>query len=490
MKKIIKIQLYILFMLSGLISQVNGQHLYNGSLSFPAELVQQNDSMYLTMTVNVNNMTLGRNQSLSFTPVLVGEGRQAEYPSLMINGRVRQKALRRAEALDEDTRSYLQKYYVITEAGNSYSRTMTYRAAVPYEDWMRGARVDLIQDMSGCGKSSELVLENIIGFSPLVYDWDAIPAYIKPQAEAIKVRDDRFEVYLEFVVAKTDILPDFRNNRAELNTLEAGLNTIQNDANLQVTRLAITGYASPEGSVDLNNRLSEGRANAMSDYLAGRYRFPRNVYQVEKGGEDWAKLEQLVAESSGLSAKDEILNIIRTTPDVTERQARLTRLQGGAPYRQLLNEYYPQLRRVLCVVNYTVKDFSVEEAKAIIKTNPRQLSLDEMYRVAQTYPQGSDEYKEVFDIAVRTFPSDPVANMNVAAVALSRGDLETAKRYMDRSDKNSAEYYNNQGILYLNDEDFDKAEDSFRRAAQMGSDTGRRNLELLQNRASTSVRSN
>lgn len=284
MKKIIKIQLYILFMLSGLISQVNGQHLYNGSLSFPAELVQQNDSMYLTMTVNVNNMTLGRNQSLSFTPVLVGEGRQAEYPSLMINGRVRQKALRRAEALDEDTRSYLQKYYVITEAGNSYSRTMTYRAAVPYEDWMRGARVDLIQDMSGCGKSSELVLENIIGFSPLVYDWDAIPAYIKPQAEAIKVRDDRFEVYLEFVVAKTDILPDFRNNRAELNTLEAGLNTIQNDANLQVTRLAITGYASPEGSVDLNNRLSEGRANAMSDYLAGRYRFPRNVYQVEKGG--------------------------------------------------------------------------------------------------------------------------------------------------------------------------------------------------------------
>lgn len=394
--------------------------------------------------------------------------------------RVRNKVLRRAEVLDDDTKEQTGKYYAILDMGNPAARRFSYSAALPYEDWMKGARIDLVETLAGCTNSMELVVENIIG--SLTYDWDAIPAHIKPDAETVKLRDDRFEAYLEFVVARTEILPDFRNNRAELTGLETGLNTIQNDRNLEVTRISITGYASPEGSVALNERLSQGRAEALSHYLSSHYRFPASVYRVEKGGEDWDKLERLVSEASDLPAKEEIMTIIRTTPDATERQAKLTRLQGGTPYKQLLNEYYPKLRRVDCLVNYTVKAFSMDEAKEIIKTNPRQLSLDEMYRVAQTYPQGSAEHDKTFDTAVRTFPNDPVANMNAAAVALHQKDAESARIYMGKTDKNSAEYYNNEGILYLLSDDFGKAEASFTRAAQLGSATGKQNLELLQSR--------
>ncbi|MCD7850547.1 MAG: DUF3868 domain-containing protein [Parabacteroides sp.] len=404
MKKIVKIQLYICIILSGLFFRAEAQQLYNGRLSFPGELVQRNDSMYLRMNIDYTNLEVYRNQSLVFTPVLVASGRRAEFPSVMLNGRVRHKALKRAEVLDEQTRMDIRNYVAIVDAGNHNrtNRTITYVAALPYEDWMRGARVDLIEQIEGCGKSMDLVVENII--SSQTYNWNAIAAYRRPAAEEVKRRDDRFEAYLEFVVAKTDILPDFRGNRAELTKLEGELAKIQNDRNLAVTHIAISGFASPKGSVELNNRLSEGRAEALSHYLSGKFTFLHSVYSVQRGGEDWEKLEQLVEQSTDLPAKSEILNIIRTTSDLTERQAKLTRLQGGTPYRQLLNEYYPKLRRSLCVVDYTVRAFSVEEAKNIIKTNPRQLSLDEMYQVTQTYPQGSEAYDEVFDIAVRTFP--------------------------------------------------------------------------------------
>ncbi|MCD7938446.1 MAG: DUF3868 domain-containing protein [Tannerellaceae bacterium] len=487
MKKIVKIQLYICIILSGLFFRAEGQQLYNGRLSFPGELVQRNDSMYLRMNIDYTNLEVYRNQSLVFTPVLVGSGRRMEYPSVMLNGKVRQKAWKRAEVLDDETRMNMKNYYAIVDAsGNSRNnRTITYLAALPYEDWMQGGRIDLIEQIEGCGKSMDLVVENIINAHVNTYNWKAIAAYSRPASEEVKRRGDRFEAYLEFVVARTEIRPDFHNNRAELTQLEGELAKIQNDKNLSVTHIAISGFASPEGSVALNDRLSEGRAEALLNYLSGKFHFPRDVYSVQKGGEDWEKLEQLVEQSTNLPAKSEILNIIKTTADPTQRQAKLTQLQGGVPYRQLLSEYYPKLRRSLCVVDYTVRAFSVEEARNIIKTNPRQLSLDEMYQVAQSYPQGSEAYNEAFDIAIRMYPNDPDANMNAAAVALSERDADAARIYLNKTNKNSAEYYNNEGILYLLSDDFKNAEQSFRRGADMGSSAARQNLELLNTHTST-----
>ncbi|MFR7875402.1 MAG: hypothetical protein ACLU4J_02820 [Butyricimonas paravirosa] len=45
------------------------------------------------------------------------------------------------------------------------------------------------------------------------------------------------------------------------------------------------------------------------------------------------------------------------------------------------------------------------------------MSLDEMYHIANSYPQKSG-FRNVFEIAVRTYPNDPVANLNAAAIAL------------------------------------------------------------------------
>ena len=68
-----------------------------------------------------------------------------------------------------------------------------------------------------------------------------------------------------------------------------------------------------------------------------------------------------------------------------------------------------------------------------MKTKPQQLSLNEMFMVAQTYEPGSKDFNEVMETAVRMFPSDPIANLNAAITRLNAGDAEGAKPYLDKA---------------------------------------------------------
>ena len=65
----------------------------------------------------------------------------------------------------------------------------------------------------------------------------------------------------------------------------------------------------------------------------------------------------------------------------------------------------------------------MEEAKEIIKTRPQNLSLNEMFLVANTYPTGSQEFIDVFETAVQMYPQSEIANINAATAALSRNEL-------------------------------------------------------------------
>ena len=68
-----------------------------------------------------------------------------------------------------------------------------------------------------------------------------------------------------------------------------------------------------------------------------------------------------------------------------------------------------------------------------MKSAPQKLSLHEMNVVAQSLEPGSDEYCEVFEVAVRMYPDDPVANLNAANIALGRDELERAAGYLAKA---------------------------------------------------------
>lgn len=101
----------------------------------------------------------------------------------------------------------------------------------------------------------------------------------------------------------------------------------------------------------------------------------------------------------------------------------------------------------------------------------RALHLNEFFAVAGSYPVGSTEYNDILDLAARLFPESPEANINAAAVALSKKELSKASGYLEPF-ATPPIAYNNMGILCLLEGNRDKAEVYLTMAAAARSGTG------------------
>ena len=455
---------------------VSAQKFYKDAINITnASLWQQGESLYINMQMDVRNLKVSNDRTLTLTPVLTGPDNNVVLPEIVINGRRRQKAYLRAMALDKTTNM---------EIPYNTQEVLNYTQVIPYEPWMENAYLNLEEDLCGCGGHQEVLTQEMImnGVSTETKRLAAlqpVPSYIQPKAEVVKARSEQYEAHLDFPVGKSVILPDFMNNQTELRNIREMFNKVQNDKKLTITDVYIEGFASPEGPLKLNEQLSKSRAEALKKYLSVHEQIPANLYNVSFGGENWEGLEKAL-EASNTKEKTEFLNIIRNTSDIARRKEEIKRVGGGAPYRTMLKELYPALRKVNCRIDYTIANFKVDEGKEIIKTQPQYLSLNEMYLVANSYPKGSDDFIKVFDIAVRMYPDDEVANLNAAAVALSKKDLPDARKYLDKSNKQTAEYANNNGIYYLLSGNKDQAIVEFTKAARNGNEAARYNLEEIE----------
>ena len=455
---------------------VSAQKFYKDAINITnASLWQQGESLYINMQMDVRNLKVSNDRTLTLTPVLTGPDNNVVLPEIVINGRRRQKAYLRAMALDKTTNM---------EIPYNSQEVLNYTQVIPYEPWMENAYLNLEEDLCGCGGHQEVLTQEMImnGVSTETKRLAAlqpVPSYIQPKAEVVKARSEQYEAHLDFPVGKSVILPDFMNNQTELRNIREMFNKVQNDKKLTITGVYIEGFASPEGPLKLNEQLSKSRAEALKKYLSVHEQIPANLYNVSFGGENWEGLEKAL-EASNTKEKTEFLNIIRNTSDIARRKEEIKRVGGGAPYRTMLKELYPALRKVNCRIDYTIANFKVDEGKEIIKTQPQYLSLNEMYLVANSYPKGGDDFIKVFDIAVRMYPDDEVANLNAAAVALSKKDLPDARKYLDKSNKQTAEYANNNGIYYLLSGNKDQAIVEFTKAAQNGNEAARYNLEEIE----------
>ena len=147
-------------------------------------------------------------------------------------------------------------------------------------------------------------------------------------------------------------------------------------------------------------------------------------------------------------------------------------------YRMMLQAWYPALRHSDYVVTYHVRPFSVEEAKALLYTKPQQLSLEEMFLVAQTYEPGSKEFNEVFEIAVRMFPDDPTANLNVACAMIESGQYGRAEVYLAKAG-NLPEAVHARGVMAARQGREDEARRLFGQADKAGVKAATENLRLM-----------
>lgn len=470
--------IYLFIALAATILPAHAQKFMNDALNLSnVSLWQQGNSLYVGMTVNMDNLTVGSARSLSLVPLLTDGQHNVPLQEIIINGKKRQKAYIRGLALNN-----LEPTAIIIPYNKR--ETFNYTQVIPYQPWMANASLQLVENLCGCGNYQEMNAQELItndvsteakrlsAMSPLV-------AYIQPTVEVIKTRSEQYEAHLDFPVSKSVILTDFMNNHAELMNIHSMFEKIQNDKNLTVTNIGIEGFASPEGPLAFNEQLSKKRAEALKDYLVKNEKVSSKMYKVTFGGENWAGLVKAL-ESSSMKDKETFLNIIQNTTNDVKRKQDIMKVAGGVPYRTMLKEIYPGLRKVNCIVDYTVVNFDVEQGRIIIRENPKYMSMNEMYQVANSYPKGSKDFVNVFDIAVRMYPNDEVANLNAAAVALSQKDLNSALKFMEKADHTTAEFLNNIGVYNFFNGDIPRAMAAFEQAAKLGNEAAQANLNQLQ----------
>ena len=192
-------------------------------------------------------------------------------------------------------------------------------------------------------------------------------AYIAPAYEEVKTRQESGSSFVDFAINSTDINPDYRNNRAELAKINHTLAAVRSNRFATITGVSVIGYASPEGSYELNTRLAQNRKKTGN--------FGEVPFSTSSVPEDWEGLERLVA-ASDLAEKEALLAVIRDREisDYDLREARLRQIADGAPYRELLDRIYPALRRTDYTIDYTIRNFTLEESKALFQSEPKPTS--------------------------------------------------------------------------------------------------------------------
>mgnify|MGYP000015250140 CR=1 FL=1 len=388
------------------------------------------DRLIIDMKLALDELSLSANRSLVCTPLIERGDSVRALPPVIVNGRSRQIQYDRSGRDAAANGEFVLRRY------NGKEQTFDYHASIPFAKWMERSEVSLVVDFCGCGwealSNDKSPLFPIRIAEPVVLR--PLLAYVTPEAERVKERVKEGSAFLDFPVNRTEIYPEYRDNPSELRKILETVSSVKEDPYATITEVYIKGFASPEGTYKHNTYLAEHRAKALIEYVKGLYHFEQARFTVDFEPEDWAGLEERV-ENSSLADKEELLAIIRADEpkDYDRREAKLKALNGGASYRVLLRDIYPALRHSDYAVRYTIRSFTVEEARELIYSDPRQLSLNEMFRVAQTMEPGSDAYCEVFEIAVRMYPDDPVSNLNAANSALLNGDSAAARRYLAKA---------------------------------------------------------
>lgn len=412
---------------------------------------------------------LSPNESVVLVPVVSDSlEHRLELPPIYINSRKQHIVFLRETGRKDKAAQALQRK-------NGDKQTMHYLQSVPFEQWMNQATLSLIEKSCGCGIPGT---EDFTCIARLHPQPTPVPqlAFLTPQVESSKIRTEKGSAFIDFPVNVTTIHKEFSNNTTELDKIIGTINTIKGDSNVSITHINIHGYASPDGPFRLNERLARERTQALKKYVSQLYTFDSKDIHTAYTPEDWEGFEALLSDTT-FQNKEAIMKIVTSTmhPD---RKEEMIKTKFPAFYRFVLKHWFVILRHSDYTIEYYVRPFTVKESQKIFDTNPKNLSLEEMFRLALTHTPGSETYNRIFMTAVQLFPDNPTANLNAACIALTQRDTKAATAFLRKApevpEKTLAE-----GVVCFLQGDYDKAETLFRQAKDAGLPQADENLKQI-----------
>ena len=173
---------------------------------------------------------------------------------------------------------------------------------------------------------------------------DTVPRYRIRIVDKYLTVEDRN--YIQFFVGDTRVVDTLGDNWRQLDKITGLMRQIVEQQEFWVDTITLTAASSPEGAYAFNDRLSQGRAQALKRYLVRRYgRSIDTMLTVRWVAEDWQELTNRIRTDREIGNRDAILELIvaEKNPD---RREQAIRQRFPEEYAYIRSVIYPQLRAV------------------------------------------------------------------------------------------------------------------------------------------------
>lgn len=274
-----------------------------------------------------------------------------------------------------------------------------------------------------------------------------------------RVRAQRQEAQIKFLINQANLRKSElkKNSITEFVKMLKEINADREKLNLK--NVEVLAYASPDGTLDFNDKLAGKRQNVSVDYAKKQVKNAKLESDVTGSytAEDWDGFQKLVA-ASNIQDKDVILRVLSMYQDPEEREQQIRNMSAG--FRELADGILPELRRSRLIINYELIGRSDQQIKDQYAADATQLSVDEMLYAA-TLESSVDAKESIYKKTTQVYPNDYRAYNNLATIAFEKGNYDAAKNYLAQAqskNSNAPEVNANLGLLALKNGNISEAE--------------------------------
>ena len=254
------------------------------------------------------------------------------------------------------------------------------------------------------------------------------------------------------VVDKTDLLYAINSSvvtkknekNANLDAFKANVDkNLDNDRATQ--NIAVKGYASPDGPVKFNDKLSKARSESGQKVVAKLLKDAGLEIDAAAYGEDWDGFKELV-EKSDIQDKNLILQVLSLYNSPAEREAEIKNM--SSVFEELKKEILPELRRSQIVNSTDLQGLTDAEIMEAYR-NGGELTAEHYLYAAQVLAKTPAEQVEILTAASKKYNDARIWN-NLGVAQTEAGDKEAALASFEKAAKLDSSKELNKNLLLAN----------------------------------------
>ena len=409
----------------------------------PTVLSLKGNTVSADITVTYPAAYFNKKAVLKVTPVLVFEGGEITGTPKYVQG----------EKVKDN-------YTVIAKKqGGSYTQTVTF----PYDSRADLCTMELrVEGKCAKGKHSEFPP---IAAIPVAQGISTIQK-LADNAAGLAIMPDNFKrvttisqgAEIMYLINRANVRKG-ELTKEQIKMFEDFVKEYSNKDRATLGNIYAKGYASPDGPLAFNDKLSKERSQTGQKAISEKLKDVKNAkYDIAAYGEDWEGFKELVS-ASDIKDKDLILQVLAMYDNPVKRDEEIRNM--SSVFDVLAKEILPQLRRTKLSADVDIEGRTDAEILAAVSGNIDVLNEEEMlygatltgdaalkikaYKAAATKFNSARGYNNMGVVLgqtgkageaksaiekAATLSNDPIISNNLGVLALMNGDVAKAKSYL------------------------------------------------------------